>query len=345
MRCNSLISCLIALSLCGAAGQLDAASAQDLRGPINGRQSPTSPGNQGTTLSPTEGGQSSPLTPEAGMPGSPVPGSRIQPGPQGEPGAPVQPASKSKPSAPRHGSKSSPAQETRFVPFSGNLDDVTSSTGDATAMPDSGHGMAGLSSAGGNAVMNQDMLLVNPRGKPGTSKPLSAYIGMTLNLEVKPQDIVYKNLHGLEITVTNETNRPLVVDGDNALVKIGERTYKAAPLTTLQLTVMPEHGLGRVGIDMLKIVIPAGVTIGAVPTIEDLYKYAKPPVTRRYGRDQQRRVLESTRFGKRILWPREKTRGIVYFETEDVLDNACMEIPVSALFDLKDSGLLVSSPH
>jgi hypothetical protein len=190
------------------------------------------------------------------------------------------------------------------------------------------------------------MLLINPTsGQAGTpAMPLTAYIGMTLKIDVNRQEIMFKDLHGLEITVSNETNKPLVIDGDNTTARVGDKSYKSAPLTTLQLAVNPEHGIGRAGVDMVKIVAPAAATIGAVPTIEDLYKYTKPPITR-YGRDQERRVVESSRFGKRILWPHEKTQGIVYFETEDVLNNARVEIPVTTLFDTKDTGTLVSSPQ
>lgn len=222
-----------------------------------------------------------------------------------------------------------------------------------TALPDKDkeQGMAGLGTApGADAVMTQDMLLINPSGSGQNNanatptQPLTAYIGMTLKLNVDPREVEFEDLHGLAITVVNDTTRPLVIDGDSTSAKVGDKSYKSAPLTALQLAVSPEHGIARVPIDLITIVAPTAATIGAYPTVRDLINYSKDPLTHRYGKDQERRVVEASRFGKRILWPHEKTVGIVYFQTKDSLNKAKVEIPVTTLFDKKDSGTLISSP-
>ncbi len=204
--------------------------------------------------------------------------------------------------------------------------------------------MAGLGAPGADAIMTQDMLLVNPSTDKGKQLPISGYIGMTLKLDVDRKEIKFKHLHGLAVTVTNNTNRPLVINADEAIARVGDKTYKCAPLTAVQLAVNPANNLGRVATDVVTKVAPAAASIGAVPTIGDFYKYSKPPLTR-YGKDQERRVVESSRFGKRILWPHEKTQGIIYFDNKTILDKASIEMPVSTLFDKKDSGVLTSAPN
>ena len=43
---------------------------------------------------------------------------------------------------------------------------------------------------------------------------------------------------------------------------------------------------------------------------------------------------------KRILWPHQKTQGILYFQTNVQLTGAKLQIPVQTLFDAPDSALL-----
>jgi len=218
-----------------------------------------------------------------------------------------------------------------------------------TALPDKDkaeQNMAGLSAPGADAVMNQDMLLINPVSGSASApvQPLTAFIGMTIKLDVNRKEIKFEDLHGLVITVSNDTNRPLVLDGDNVTAKLADHAYKSASLTALQLAVNPEHGIGRVPLDLITKVAPAAATIGAYPTVADIYKYAAKPTIERYGTDEERREAEASRFGRRILWPHEKTQGIVYFQTKDSLDNSKIEMPVTTLFDRKDTGTLISSP-
>lgn len=204
--------------------------------------------------------------------------------------------------------------------------------------------MAGLGAPGSDAVMTQDMLMVNPNSdKSKPALPVTGYIGMTLKLDVERKVIKYKDLKGLSITVSNQTNRPLVISADEAVAKLGDKAYKCSTLVDVQLTVRPPTTLKKAAVDLVTEVAPAAASIGAIPTIEDFYKYSKPPLTR-YGKDQERRVVESSRFAKRILWPGEKTQGIIYFDSKAAIENATIEIPVATLFDKKDSGILVSNP-
>ena len=59
--------------------------------------------------------------------------------------------------------------------------------------------------------------------------------------------------------------------------------------------------------------------------------------------DERRRIVEASRFGKRILWPHDKTGGILYFKTTDTFTGVKLQIPVHTLFDKPDNALLQSS--
>ncbi|HEY9715947.1 MAG TPA: hypothetical protein V6C69_00655 [Trichormus sp.] len=206
-------------------------------------------------------------------------------------------------------------------------------------------GMGGLSAPGANAMMTPDMLLINPNPNPNAPKPepLKAYIGVSVTLKVERYDIEFDRLQGILIEVVNETDRPLVINGNKATATAGGAKFTAAPVSALQNIVIPPHTAQQIIDDIFKSVIPAAVTIGAAPTIRDI-KQNNKPVLERYGADELRRRVESTRFGRRVLWPHEKTRGVLYFDTQDSIDKAHIDIPTSTLFDMTDAGVLSTSP-
>ena len=200
--------------------------------------------------------------------------------------------------------------------------------------------MGGLTAPTADAVMTPDMLLVSPKNvdqKP--AEPLKAYIGTTVALQVQRYDVDYDKLKGILVSVTNETNRPLVIDGNRAEASIAGKTTTAAPVTVLQQIVVPPH---KVLEDILTKLVPAAVTVGAIPTYKD-YKLNRKPINERYGADELRRRLEAARFGRRILWPQQKSTGVVFFDTAESLNGAALQIPAMALYDLKDNGILTAS--
>jgi hypothetical protein len=203
--------------------------------------------------------------------------------------------------------------------------------------------IGGLSAPGADAVMTPDFLLVNP-SKPTTpegAEPLTTAVGNSLTMTIDKRDIVFGGLRGMMVTVTNMTSRPLVVDGDKATAVAKGETLKCAPLTVLQHTVMPPHDTKYVIHTFNTAIVPAAVTVGAVPTVKDMIKNKKP-VLERYGVDQERRNVEESRFGRRIVWPHQKTQGIVFFETPGDLADAKLSIPSSTLFDQKDAAVIHS---
>jgi hypothetical protein len=203
--------------------------------------------------------------------------------------------------------------------------------------------IGGLSAPGADAVMTPDLLLVNP-SKPTTpegAEPLTTAVGKSLTMTIDKRDIVFGGLRGMMITVTNMTSRPLVVDGDKATAVTKGETFKCAPLTVLQSTVTPPHDTKYVIHNFNTAIVPAAVTVGAVPTVQDMINNRKP-ILERYGPDQERRNAEESRFGRRILWPHQKTQGIVFFEALGELADAKLAIPASTLFDQKDAAVVSS---
>ncbi len=197
----------------------------------------------------------------------------------------------------------------------------------------------------GSPVMTPDFLLVNPRATGTLPVPLKELMGTELQWHVQRSGTVLGGLCGLQVTIINDTNRAVVVDGDKAKIIIntasGIKNYPCVSVAELQACILPSQALAAKLKRTMNSIIPAAVTVGLQPTIKDVI-ISKRPVLQRYGTDENRRVAEATRFGKRILWPHEKTQGIVYFKSSDSLAGAKIEIPVNMLFDPQDKAMITA---
>jgi hypothetical protein len=189
--------------------------------------------------------------------------------------------------------------------------------------------------------MTPSLLLVSPlsKGAAEATEPLRAFIGQSLTLKVENSNIRIGNMQGVMITVINDTSRALVFDGDNAKALKAEQVYICAPITALQKSVLPKHGTKATTAAVFTKLIPAAVSVGLVPTVKDISQIRKP-VSQRYGPDERRRLMEASRFGKRILWPHQQTRGVIYFQNADNLAGSKIEIAVHTLFDVPDCTII-----
>jgi hypothetical protein len=194
---------------------------------------------------------------------------------------------------------------------------------------------------GVDAVMTPDLLLVSPDvGKDKEPPaPLRAFVGNSVTLKAEPKEIDFDGLQGLSVIVTNDSGRPLLIDGDSAKIVVGDKTYNCASLTQLQKSVLPNRNGKAIAAGVFTKVIPTAVTVGLEPTILDAIRLKKP-VRLRYGPDERRRLAEASRFGKRILWPHQKTDGVIYFKTAERLAGGKIEMPMHTLFDAADSASL-----
>ena len=201
---------------------------------------------------------------------------------------------------------------------------------------------------GADEVMDRNLIMVAPPGgakQAEKPKPLSAIVGASLTMKIEQTDIKLNGLTGVKVLVINDTARPLVVDGDSAEVTANGKSYSAASLRAVEQCVMKEKGAAALIKDFITRGIPAAATIGALPTAMDINNMRKP-VRERYGEDERRRVAEESRFGKRIVWPRQKTTGVLYVlapkSTGLELKGSEVKIPVHSLFDSPDKASLDS---
>jgi len=193
-----------------------------------------------------------------------------------------------------------------------------------------------------DATMTSDMLFVEP--KKSTIKkdvPLQEFDQHSVSLTIERSDIVFDKLHGVMISVTNNSDKALVIDGDTAKIRVGDKPLDAVPVFAIQRLIIPPHKYSQDMIDLITKVAPAAVTVSAIPTVQDIRRSQKP-ILERYGRDEVRRKIEFSRFGRRIVWSHQKASGILYFETNDQLAGAKLDLPVNLLFQPSDK-LIVSS--
>ncbi len=201
----------------------------------------------------------------------------------------------------------------------------------------------GVSNApGADAMMTRDLLLVSPDKGKQPPKPLQDFVGTSLTLTLGRSDVILDGLRGIVITVTNDSSRPLLIDGQDAKALVGGHTYTAASIKVVQKSVLPNNSAIAKICRLLVDTSLGGLTVGAVPTVKDFITMKKP-ISKRYGPDERRRIVEASRFGKRILWPHDKTSGILYFQTKDNFAGVKLQIPVNTLFDKPDSALLTNS--
>lgn len=174
----------------------------------------------------------------------------------------------------------------------------------------------------------------NPTKVPKPPLPLTAVISNVI-LTTSPQEYLMGDFHGLKVHISNGTDRPLLFNGDKAVIKFDGQC--AAPITVGQLqdAVCPASTTKEQIIGVLKV----AVTVGLEPTIRDI-KMEKGPILQRYGCDEKRREDEQSRFGQRILWPGDSSDGIVYFNTDRSLHGGTLELPISSLADLQDQSTL-----
>jgi len=199
---------------------------------------------------------------------------------------------------------------------------------------------------GGAPGMTRDLEILSPPGnnpgQPHSSEALQGFVGHGLTVKVLRSSITFCGLTGVEIEAGNDTDRPWVMDGEKASVSSGGQTYKAISLRDLQLAIQPPMDLHRAVKAIFLEGVPAAVTVGLVPTIKDI-RHMKLPIEERYGDDEERRRTEAARFGDRILWPGEKTQGILFMQNGETFSAASVAMPVHALFDNKETACINST--
>jgi len=187
----------------------------------------------------------------------------------------------------------------------------------------------------------KDIFLVPNIGPNNSSEtPLSSIINKA-KLSIVGRDVITNGLHGIMISVANNTDRPLVFDGDAAIATISGAKYSAAPTAQLEPRKSPPDELkGKIKSDLWAST-SAAVSIGAVQTVLDQKRF-DGPILGRYEQDEDRRRNEESRFGKRVVWPGDSSQGVLYFAGVTTLQDAVLNIPVHALYNDVEQSVLSS---
>ena len=191
-------------------------------------------------------------------------------------------------------------------------------------------------------------LLVTPGAHPvSVPEPLVSLLGAGGRVSAKVESINEPRgkFQGLLISVQNNSDRPLLFDGDAATTKIAGAITACIPLSKLEkLSVLPEQSdsFGKRFVTDLKATTSATVTIGWAQTIRDQKQGSGPVVAAnggRYGLDEQRRQDQYKRFGKRVLWPGDSTAGVIYFDAKKTTISD-IDLPVSSYYDSADKATM-----
>lgn len=190
-----------------------------------------------------------------------------------------------------------------------------------------------------NSVENNLNSLITPSNSTGQNSALhishDAIVKSNVRVNIDKQDVILDHMHGLVVEVHNSTDRALLIEGDKAVATLGSAHYQSAPLIKVENAACPPKSpLVKVATTTAA-VVAAGATVGAIPTIRDS-RMQSGPILKRYGCDEARRQDELSRFGKRIVWPGDTTKGVIYFATKHVLTGASVELPISSAFDHGD---------
>jgi hypothetical protein len=177
-------------------------------------------------------------------------------------------------------------------------------------------------------------------GGTANAIPLKSVINLSADMKVDRDEVGMGGLRELTVEITNNTDRALIFEGNKASAVVAGETVPCVPESELDRIVNPFlSGKKRFESQFVNSLAGAA-TLGAVPTAKGILNQSGP-VLQRYGCDEKRRENEVARFGKRIVWPGDSTKGIVYFTAEQPLSGAAIQMPVLSLYDLSDQAFIV----
>ncbi len=151
-----------------------------------------------------------------------------------------------------------------------------------------------------------------------------------------------KQLLAVRLSVSNKTQVPLIVDGDHATLQRGATDANplvAAPQAALDAIGHPPTTFGKKFITDARDVVLAGISVGAIPTVET-FKEQFGPIEKRYGYDEDRRAREQTRFGKRVLYPGDTSSGNVYFKVGSIAQGMTLRFPIKSFYSQSNQVVL-----
>lgn len=173
-------------------------------------------------------------------------------------------------------------------------------------------------------------------GAPGV-EPLAAVIGGKMEVQTANKFVTDRELTGIELTVINKSNRSLVIDGTAATLLVDGTKKKCVGIAAIEKTIKAPDSARHKYIRDIGSVLTSATSIGAVQSIED-ERQNRAPVRQRYGSDEVRREKERSGFGKRVLFPEQKSGGIIYFDGKIPSSKITIELTVHDLNNYKDTA-------
>lgn len=151
-------------------------------------------------------------------------------------------------------------------------------------------------------------------GSQSANAPLQGTIG-AIELDLSGTPLAIGPYIGVKVRVSNNTNSPILLDGDRASLEKGGASMTAVTNAAIETSADPPEPKSQIA----KNAILGAVTIGAALAIHDQL-VENGPVLRRFGGDEKRREATAQRFGKRIVWTGDSTEGTLFFPTSNIAD-------------------------
>ncbi len=182
----------------------------------------------------------------------------------------------------------------------------------------------------GPLLRPQDELVQQPRA------PLQSVISGNIEASVSSA-AAEPGFRTLKLSVTNKTDRPIVLDGNHAIATVGSARLQCAPMSKIEQKIPAADNPTHKYLKDVRASITAFATVGAAQTLEDKFNDMQE-VRKHYGFDEARREDLEARFGKRILFPGESTTGTLFIKTRMPLQDASVVLPLSSLGDKNDNA-------
>lgn len=188
--------------------------------------------------------------------------------------------------------------------------------------------------------LNQQGPLLRPQSEPIQQRaPLSSIIPGNIDASLGSFGVEPNGFRSLKMTITNKTDRPIVLDGNSAVATVSGARLECASMSKIEPKIPAPDNPSHKYLKDIRSSITAIATVGAAQTLEDKLNDMQE-VRKHYGFDEARREDLESRFGKRILFPGETTTGTFFIKTRLPLQDATMVIPACSLDDKSDSATL-----
>lgn len=176
-------------------------------------------------------------------------------------------------------------------------------------------------------------------GSAAANQPLQATVG-AVELAIGNAPVEVGNCIGVKIHIQNNTNSPLLLDGDRASLEKGGNTMACVTNSTVELNADPPQTIGQIA----KNGLAGAVTIGAALAIHD-QMIQNGPILGRFRGDERRREAAAERFGKRIVWTGDSTEGVIFFPTTNVgdINGGNVKVPVCTFPTLDVRGYVTTN--